>query len=187
MLIQKLAAFLAYHKVTRITPFDLYNWYRGRIEFTFTANVWTGDPDMPLAPRGCLVHKKVGEIISAFEKPGAVIYDDNIMDRFWQRGRLMLVTKDFHVFDEATTRISKRGCRLCGTQPEASKESAELLRVASICSRCNSNLGVGEPLQYNPLWTCRRTIVAGRYQLDYLPVLGVVRYSTRRPSVRAVL
>lgn len=178
MLIQKLAAFLAYHKVTRITPFDLYNWYGGRIEFTFTANIWTGDPDMPLAPRGCLVHKKVGEFISAFEKPGAVIYDDNIMDRFWQRGKLMLVTKDFHVFDEATTRISRRGCKLCGADA-ISLEARTLIRLTGICAQCNTG-------QYNALWTCRRGIVAGRYQLDYQPVLGVARYSVRRSSARAL-
>lgn len=169
MLIQKLAQFLAYHKVTRITPFDLYNWYRGRIEFTFTANIWTGDPNMPLAPRGCLVHKKIGEIISAFEKPGAVIYDDNIMDRFWQRGRLMLVTRDFRVFDEATTRISRRGCQLCGKD---TPEARTLLRLTGICAQCNTG-------HYNALWTCRCSIVNGRYWLDYQPVLGVVQYSIR--------
>jgi hypothetical protein len=163
MLIQKLARFLAYHKVTRITPFDLYHWYGGRIEFTFTGNIWSGDPEMPLAPRGCLVHKKVGKIISAFEKPGPVIYDDNIMDRFWQRGKLMLVTRDFKVFDEATTRIHRRGCQFCGTV-----DQPLLTRLTGTCARCNT--------EYNPLWTCRRTIMNGRYRAHYDPITGKILY-----------
>ncbi len=176
MLIQKLAAFLAYHK-KQMNPFDLYHWYAGRIEITTHGTLWTGHPDHEVVRRDCSVFRKVNDLVSAFEKPGAVIYDDNIMDRYWQRGRLMLVTKDFKTFDEATTRITKRGCRVCHGAAGGSTQAAELLRLVGICPRCN---GLGQPLRYDPLWTCFRTVVAGRYRVDYNPVRGTVRYHTRK-------
>lgn len=178
MLIQKLAAFLRYHN-KRMNPFDLYNWYGGRIEITVGGTIWTGDPETEVVRRDCAVFRKVHDLVQAFEKPGTVIYDDNIMDRYWQRGRLMLVTKDFKTFDESTTRITKRGCRLCQSVPPASRTLSELLRMVGVCSDCNASGRVAKSLQYNPLWTCHRTVVAGRYSVDYEPVCGRVRYHTR--------